>query len=145
MGFSWQGILETKKGLINMKKKIITVSFNAPSLQMQSHKKSLLDLTSQIIKGGIFLFGQQTEELEKRLTGLFNRNAVTVASGHDALLLSLQSLKLSSNDEVIIPANAYPTAFPIYLSGVTPVLCDVDENGQLDPNAVKKVLSSKTK
>ena len=146
MGLSWKRILETEKRLISMKKKNkFSVSFNAPYLQMKLYEKSLHDLTSKIVESGTFLYGRQVVELEKNLSRTFRREALTLASGHDALLLSLQALRLSHKDEVIFPANVYPTAFPIFQSGVKPILCDVDASGQLDPHAVEKVLSSRTK
>ena len=53
------------------------------------------------------------------------RHAVGVASGTDAIFLSLRALKMGSGDEVILPAHApAPVIEPILYLGATPVLID---------------------
>ncbi len=68
-----------------------------------------------------------------------------VASGHDALYLALSSLRLAPHDEIVLPANAYPTAFPTFQTGAKVLLVDVDENGQIHIKSLLKTISKKTK
>lgn len=70
---------------------------------------------------------------------------ITVGSGHDALLFALSVLKLKPQDEVISPVNAYPTAFPVALSGAIPIPCDVDLNGQIDINKLSNAITKSTR
>ncbi len=55
-----------------------------------------------------------------------------VASGTDALALSLRALGIGPGDEVILPANAFiATAEAVTIAGATPRLVDVDPDTHL--------------
>ncbi len=126
--------------------KNLRINFNEVKIKDEKNKNKIIRNFSKIIDKGIFLEGEENKKLERTLKNLLGGiNIVTTASGHDAILLSLNSLKLNKDDEVIFPVNSYPTAFPVYLSGVKPVPVDVDENGQLDPESILKYLTKKTK
>src|SRR5204862_116751 len=57
------------------------------------------------------------------------KHAVGVASGTDAIYLSLCALGIASGDEVILPAHApAPVIEPILGVGAVPVLCDKAKN-----------------
>jgi dTDP-4-amino-4,6-dideoxygalactose transaminase len=122
------------------------IEFNHTSQQARKSKKEIQRILASIIDQGVFLSGKQTALLSNNLSKVLNLPYVLpVASGHDALLIALRSLNLSSDDEVIFPVNAYPTAFAVALSGSHPVPVDVDVNGQLDPYQLKKKITKKTK
>lgn len=130
-----------------LKKTPIKFSFNHAILAGGRHRARRIRLFSQILKKGVFFSGNQVHKFIKNLHSWLGEDGfvTTVASGHDAILLSLQALKLKVSDEVIFPVNSYPTAFPIVLSGVKAVPCDVDENGQMDIEAMKKLITKNTK
>lgn len=122
------------------------VSFNHTKLKAIKYKKQIIRQVRKVLDQGIFLNGQNSKKTEEFLKNYFKTNYfLTCASGHDALLLALQSLNLKHDDEVIFPVNAYPTAFPIFINGSKGVPSDVDDNGQLDPDEVIKLINSKTK
>lgn len=122
------------------------IYFNDIALKAKQYKKQVINLVTQTISSGIFLNGQQNQTLEQNLNSfLGGGDVMTVASCHDAIVLSLLSLKLSKDDEVIFPVNAYPTAFPVFLSGAKPVPCDVGKDGQIDPKQLAKKITKKTK
>jgi len=129
------------------KKRPINFFFNHAKFAGGRHKARRIRLFSQILKKGVFFSGNQVSRLIKNLHSWLDEDGfvTTVASGHDAILLSIQSLKLKPNDEVIFPVNSYPTAFPIVLSGVKAVPADVDKNGQMDIDAMKKLITKNTK
>ncbi len=123
-----------------------SIAFNEVALKPQKYQEQILRITKRVIDSGIFFLGKETRQLEKNLTRFLGKGYVTaVASCHDALEMALAALKVESQDEVIFPTNALPTAFPIYLSDAKPVPVDVDDNGQLDPDKLAKKISSKTK
>lgn len=122
-----------------------SIRFNHTSIQSKLYKSKLLQRFSRIIESGIFLGGPEVELLEQTLTSYFGKYTLTCGSGHDALLLALNSLKLSPDDEVLYPVNAYPTAFPVHMCGAKGIPVDVDENGQLDPIDLERKISKKTK
>lgn len=73
--------------------------------------------------------------------------AVGVASGTDAIYLSLQALSVGAGDEVILPAHApAPVLEPILAVGATPILVDkaVADYGP-DLQAIAKAITVKTK
>ena len=75
------------------------------------------------------------------------RYAAGVASGTDAIYLSIQALKISPGDEVILPAHApAPVIEPVIAVGAIPVLIDkaVGDYGP-DLESLKKVISKNTK
>lgn len=121
--------------------------FNHAKLAGDQHRARRIRIFSQILKRGVFFSGNQVRRLIKNIHSWLGEDGfvATVGSGHDAILLSIQSLKLKPNDEVIFPVNSYPTAFPIALSGVKVVPVDVDENGQMDIDAMKKLITKNTK
>lgn len=122
------------------------VQFGNVHLRPQLHKKQLLQRFSEVLESGMFFGGKETQRLEKRLIKYFGRGYVTlVGSGHDSLSLSLQAIGCTPRDEVIIPANVYPTAFPVALSGAKLVLVDTDTNGLVSAAAVKAAITSRTK
>ena len=70
-----------------------------------------------------------------------------VASGTDALLLSVIALGLESADEVIIHANAFAAAVEaVHHAGARPVLVDVEADGLgPDLDAVERAITPRTK
>ncbi|MGE5301719.1 MAG: DegT/DnrJ/EryC1/StrS family aminotransferase [Alphaproteobacteria bacterium] len=75
------------------------------------------------------------------------RWAVGVASGTDAIYLSLQTLSIGAGDEVILPAHApAPVIEPILAVGATPILVDkaVADYGP-DLQGIAQAISEKTK
>jgi len=93
-------------------------------------------------------FGPRTIEFEKRVSNLFGKKfGLFVNSGSSAILLGLNALNLSSDDEVITPACTFSTTLaPIIQSGLKPVFCDV-EIGTYVPTAeqICEKINDKTK
>ncbi len=75
------------------------------------------------------------------------RHAIGVASGTDAIFLSLRALAIGPGHEVILPAHApAPVIEPIVYCGATPVLVDkaVEDYGP-DLTSLQAAITSKTK
>ena len=75
------------------------------------------------------------------------RHAIGVASGTDAIFLSLRALAIGHGDEVILPAHApAPVIEPIIHCGATPVLVDkaVEDYGP-DLTNLQAAITAKTK
>lgn len=86
-------------------------------------------------------------ELEKYLASrMQTKYAQVVSSGTAALTVALSCAGIGSGDEVIMPTFTFVASFEAILSvGAIPVLCDIDDTLTLDPEAVKKAISPKTK
>lgn len=98
-------------------------------------------------RSGRWLLGEQTQRLENRLSRLLRTKfAIACSSGTDAIFLSLLSLGISHGDEVILPANCYPSVFGVTAAGAKPVLVDVNHGtGNLDPRLLSSAITRKTK
>lgn len=75
------------------------------------------------------------------------RHAIGVASGTDAIFLSLRALRIGPGDEVILPAHApAPVIEPIIYVGATPILIDkAQEDYGPDLKSLEAAIHSKTK
>jgi len=75
------------------------------------------------------------------------RHAVGVASGTDAIFLSLRALGVGSGDEVILPAHApAPVIEPILYVGAVPVLTDkAPQDYGPDLTSLRAAISAKTR
>ena len=102
----------------------------------------------EVFKTQQFILGPKVEALEKVIANYCQTPyAVGVASGSDALLLSLMALGIEKGDEVILPPfTFFATAGAVSRLGATPVFVDIDpDTYNIDPSKVEEKISSKTK
>ena len=86
-------------------------------------------------------------ELEKAICERFGcAHAQLVSSGTAALTTAMAALVIGYGDEIILPSFTFVASFEAVLSvGAVPVLVDVDDTLTLDPSAVRKAITKKTK
>ena len=89
----------------------------------------------------------KAKELEQEICKRFgSKHAQLLSSGTAALTTALAALGVGAGHEVIMPSFTFVASFEAVLSvGAIPVLVDVDETLTLNPDAVRKAISSKTK
>lgn len=89
----------------------------------------------------------KAKELEAAICSTFgSRYAQLTSSGTSALTTALSVLGIGYGDEVITPSFTFVASFEAVLSvGAVPVLVDVDDTLTLDPAAVRKAITSRTK
>ena len=89
----------------------------------------------------------KSKELEQAICKRFgSKYAQLTSSGTSALTTALAALGIGAGDEVIMPCFTFVASFEAVLSvGAVPVLVDVDETLTLEPGAVRKAITSKTK
>ena len=95
-----------------------------------------------------YIMGPEVAELEQRLAAYTGaRHCITVASGTEALLISLMALGIGRGDEVITtPFSFIATAEAIVLLGATPVFADIDPaTCNLDPALVEERVTARTR
>ncbi len=99
------------------------------------------------IKKGIFFLGPDVEKLEKKLRDFLRvKHVVCLSSGSSALYLSLKAVGIKKGDEVITsPLSWIITANAIIECGATPVFADIDENLNISPVSIEKMITKKTK
>ena len=89
----------------------------------------------------------KAKELEQAICKTFgSKYAQLTSSGTSALTTALSALGIGAGDEIIMPTFTFVASFESVLSvGAIPVLVDVDETLTLNPEAIKKAITSKTK
>lgn len=89
----------------------------------------------------------KAKELESELASTFQSKYVQlVSSGTAAVSVALASAGVGAGDEVIMPTFTFVASFEaIMMLGAIPVLVDIDDTLTLDPNAVEKAVTPKTK
>jgi dTDP-4-amino-4,6-dideoxygalactose transaminase len=99
------------------------------------------------VQSGRFIGGQAVKNIENQLSDYLGVNhVITCANGTDALLASLMALDIGPDDEVIMPAYGYFSAFEMcQLLKAKPVLVDIDKYFHIDATLVESKITSKTK
>lgn len=89
----------------------------------------------------------KSKELENAICKRFgSKYAQLTSSGTSALTTAMAALGIGAGDEVILPSFTFVASFEAVLSvGAVPIFVDVDETLTLNPDAVKKAITSKTK
>lgn len=126
----------------------MAVAFFDINRQNHALRKELDEAVSSVIDSGHFILGQNVAALEKEVASYCGTKfAVGVASGTDALHLSLRACGVKAGDEVITsPFTFVATAEAINYCGATPVFVDIDpKTFNLNANNIKKALTKKTK
>jgi perosamine synthetase len=98
--------------------------------------------------GERFLGGPKVKELEKQFCDYFGtKYAVTFNSATSALHGTISAAKIGPGDEVITsPTTMSATPSSVLMQNAIPVFADIeDETFGLDPDAVKKAITSRTK
>ena len=116
--------------------------------QYQAIGEEIWSAMKDVVKNSAFILGRHVKAFEDDFAGFCNaRFAVGVASGTDALMLTMKALGIGPGDEVItVPNTAFPTAEAITLSGASVVFADINpETFNIDPAVVEKKITRKTR
>ncbi|MBM3145126.1 MAG: DegT/DnrJ/EryC1/StrS family aminotransferase [Chloroflexi bacterium] len=103
---------------------------------------------SNVLAGGWFILGNEVANFEAEFAEYIGAKfCVGVASGTDAITLSLMALGLGRGDEVITTnMTAFPTITGIINAGALPVVVDINlADGLIDPIAIEQSITPKTK
>lgn len=120
--------------------------FDVAAVNKQFEKEYRKIFKTIFISGG-FILGEQLVRFEKEFASYVGvRYAVGVASGTDAITLALKATGVEQGDEVIVPANSYPTAFAVAAAAKALRLVDIaPQTFTIDPSRIEKAITSKTK
>ena len=111
-------------------------------------RQEVLLAVTQVLESQYFILGPEVEALEKEVSALTAcSQAISCASGSDALLLALLALEIGPGDEVITAPFAFvASASSIARVGAKPVFVDIDpETFNISPRAIEKAVTSRTK
>ncbi|WP_338074248.1 DegT/DnrJ/EryC1/StrS family aminotransferase [Halochromatium glycolicum] len=110
-----------------------------PALEQQIHR---------VLHHGQYILGPEVGELEQRLATFTGaQHCISVASGTEALLISLMALDIGPGDEVITtPFSFIATVEVIVLLGATPIFVDIEpDTANIDASLIEAKITDQTK
>ncbi len=111
-------------------------------------KQAINQRIQRVLDHGQYIMGPEVRELEERLASYTGaRHCITVASGTEALLISLLALGIKPGDEIITtPFTFVATAEVIVLLGATPVFVDIEQDtGNIDAHLIEAAITPRTR
>lgn len=117
-----------------------------PHSQPWISKKDLGEVEKNL-KSKMIGNGRIVEKFEKNISNFLSaKYCFTLCNGTNALLVSLITLNIKSSDEVILPSYVCKDVLDAVLfSGAKPKICDVNKNGVVTYETIKKFFTKKTK
>jgi UDP-2-acetamido-2-deoxy-ribo-hexuluronate aminotransferase len=126
----------------------MSIPFIDLKTQYQALKPQIQARIDAVLEHGQYIMGPEVKELEGKLAAFTGaKHCITVASGTEALLMSLMALDIKPGDEIITtPFTFVATAEVIVLLGAKPVFVDVEpDTGNIDASLIEAKITSKTK
>jgi len=133
------------KLLFGLKMKIPLIDLSA---QFKSIESEVLERIEKVVRSQRFILGPEVEEAEREIAKYCHvPHAVGVASGTDALVLSLRAMGIGPGDEVVTtPFTFYATASSIVHAGATPVFVDIEPDTCLvRAEAIEDAITDRTR
>lgn len=124
-----------------------TVPYVNLALQHRDLKPRLLAAVERVLDHGNFILGPEVSAFEERFAAYCGaRYAIGVDNGTSALFLVLRSLGIGPGDEVITATNSFlASASAVALVGARPVLVDVRDDFNIDPERVEAAITPRTR
>jgi dTDP-4-amino-4,6-dideoxygalactose transaminase len=116
--------------------------------QYRSIKAEVDEAVQKVLDHGRFIMGPELVELERKLAEYCEvSNGIGVASGTDALFLSLRAVGIEPGHEVITsPFTFFSTAGVISRLGAKPVFADIDPRTfNIDPSRLEDAITAKSR
>ena len=116
--------------------------------QYETLKPQIQKRIDRVLEHGQYIMGPEVKELEERLKIYTSvKHCITVASGTEALLISLMALGIRPGDEVITtPFTFVATAEVIALLGGKPVFVDIESDTcNINAALIEAVITPRTK
>ena len=102
----------------------------------------------ETLESGWFILGKNVETFEEEFAAYCSsKHCIGVASGLDALILSVKAHDFESGSEIIVPSNTYiATIIAVLQAGHVPVLVEPDIGTyNIDPKLIEEKITPKTR
>jgi UDP-2-acetamido-2-deoxy-ribo-hexuluronate aminotransferase len=133
---------------INISSEYMTLPFIDLKKQYQALKPQIQERINAVLEHGQYIMGPEVKELEDKLSAYTgSKHCITVASGTEALLMSLMALDIKPGDEIITtPLTFVATAEVIVLLGAKPIFVDIEPGTcNIDASLIEAKMTPKTK
>lgn len=146
-------VIDAIDGKTNGKRQVPFLDLGKVNAQ---YAEELMGALTRVVDSGWFINGKECSAFEQEFaaycadkSGVMSLNCVGCGNGLDALTLILLALKQqhgwTKDCEVIVPAMTFvATGQAVIKAGLTLRLCDVDENGLMDPMSVAWNITNST-
>ena len=117
-------------------------------MQYRALKPQIQERINRVLEHGQYIMGPEVFELEEKLAAYTGaKYCITVASGTEALLISLMALGIKPGDEIITtPFTFVATAEMIMLLGAKPVFVDIEHDTcNIDASKIEEQITCNTK
>jgi dTDP-4-amino-4,6-dideoxygalactose transaminase len=120
---------------------------NLALLNAPFHEEYISDFNS-VLKSGWYILGENLKKFEKEFAA-YNKaeNCIGLASGLDAITLSIAAFNFEAGSEIIVPSNTYvATIISVLQNNMKPVLVEPSiETYNIDPVKIEASITKKTK
>ena len=126
----------------------MTIPFIDIRAQYHALQPQIQERINRVLEHGQYIMGPEVKELEEKLANYIGvRHCITVASGTEALLISLMALGIEPGDEIITtPFTFVATAEVIVLLGAKPIFVDIEpDTCNIDASKIEAKITRKTK
>ena len=116
--------------------------------QYELERDEILEAIDEVFRSGHLILGKNVTAFEAEFAAFCHiTHGVGVASGTDALFLTLKALEIGPGDEVITVANtAVPTVSAIVSTGARPCFVDIDlPTFLIDAGKIEKAITRNTR
>lgn len=116
--------------------------------QYKALQQSIDARIAQVLEHGQFILGEEVRQLEGKLADFTGADhCITVASGTEALLITLMAIGIKPGDEVITtPFTFVATVEVIALLGAVPVMVDIEvDTCNIDARLIEPAITARTK
>lgn len=125
-----------------------TIPFIDLKSQYAALKPDIQARINAVLEHGQYIMGPEVYELEEKLAAYTGaKHCITVASGTEALLISLMALDIKPGDEIITtPFTFVATAEVMVILGAKPVFVDIEpDTCNINASLIEEKITSKTK
>lgn len=119
-----------------------------PRREYQEIKEDIQKAFNHVMDKAWYILGEEVLSFENEFANFTNtKYAIGVASGFDALTLSMDAWGINQDDEIIMSANSFiATALAAIRLGAKPILVDIGNNSfNLDLKEIENKITKRTK
>lgn len=111
------------------------------------YQKEFEDKALEVLRSGWYVLGKEVKSFEEEFASYNNaKHFVGLASGLDALWISVKLLGIGKGDEVIVQGNTYiATVMGITINRATPIFVEPDEHFGIDVDKIEEKITDRTK
>lgn len=120
--------------------------FNYPAV-FKEDEEEFVRIFRDVGSRGAYILQKDLTQFENNLAKFLGvKHAIGVANGTDGLIIALRAAGIKAGDEVIMPSHTYiATAASVQLTGGKSVLVECGPDHMVDPKAIAKAVTSKTR